>query len=800
MSVANEHAENERQQFAVTQSVPCAQPCIHDVRTDSGDMSRLSIHRLTSFLRAIFAALQHAIQRDRAYGNGFLFIPVFLAVGSISYFAAPWEPGLLWLLAACLISAAMVLLLSAHQSWRAILVYILVIFVGALAAKVQTWRIDTAMFGSEITTTLTGRVITLEHQSSGRVRLTLEVLATRRPELRHVPKRIRANVRNLAEDVRPGDLVQGVVRLMPPSGPLRPQSYDFAFKSFFDGIGANGFFMSKVSLVKDGTLPTVRQRLGAQIEDWRLRMAQHISETIGGPEGAIAAALITGIRAGIPEEINEALRISGIYHVISISGLHMALVGGTIMLTVRAACALSPSFSMRRPAKKFAAFAALLATGFYLFISGADIAAQRSFIMLAVMLVAVLFDRSALTMRNLAISAIILLLIAPHEVVGPSFQMSFAATAALVAAYGAFRERRAGQVRRAKVRRGPLVEFCKTLIRYAAGLSITSIIAGSATALFTAWHFQQVSPLGLVANLAAMPFVSVIVMPMAVLASLLMPFGLDGLPLQLMGLGITAMNSVAFWTAERSAYDSTGAISLASVLVLTAALALLTMSSSAVRWLCVPMLVVGSVFLLSQDLPDVLISEDGRLVAVRQLDGRLAVNRARPQSFVLDNWQRAVSSTAVLRPRADATLPASNDGFTCNEGLCIARAADQIVAHAQDDRIAASACAFAHVLIVDDATAVNPCADSVVVITKRDLARRGSAEIRFRQTAAWPHLPERSGKTGIELRYSISEPYRVWHAHRQFSREARGLAPWRRSSRASLPSDPIIPSDMASLN
>src|SRR5690606_22846029 len=139
---------------------------------------------------------------------------------------------------------------------------------------------------------------------------------------------------------------------------------------------------------------------------------------------------------------NEALRISGIYHVISISGLHMALVGGTIMLTVRAACALSPSFSMRRPAKKFAAFAALLATGFYLFISGADIAAQRSFIMLAVMLVAVLFDRSALTMRNLAISALIVLAIAPHEVLGPSFQMSFAATAALIAGYAWYAERR----------------------------------------------------------------------------------------------------------------------------------------------------------------------------------------------------------------------------------------------------------------------------------------------------------------------------------------------------------------------
>src|SRR5690606_21310491 len=135
-----------------------------------------------------------------------------------------------------------------------------------------------------------------------------------------------------------------------------------------------------------------------------------IETSIGGAEGAIAAALITGVRAGIPEEINEALRVTGLYHVISISGLHMALVAGTLMVALRCGFALAPSFSMRRPIKKYAAGAALLATTFYLLLSGGDVAAQRSFIMLAVMLLAVMADRAALTMRNLAISAIIILL------------------------------------------------------------------------------------------------------------------------------------------------------------------------------------------------------------------------------------------------------------------------------------------------------------------------------------------------------------------------------------------------------
>ena len=789
MSVTGEHPADERQQFGAVSSVPSDKRVASQPRKFRSLVWRRS-RSVAASVRWIVESLQRAVESDRAYGNGFLFIPVFLAVGALCYFAAPEEPRFISLLAAGSALAVTVMLLSARPFWRAIVFFGLVIVSGALAAKVQTWRVDTAMLGSQITTTLTGRVVTLEHQASGRVRLTLDVLATQRPQLRYVPKRVRASARSVPDDLRPGAIVKGVVRLMPPSGPLRPQSYDFAFKSFFDGIGANGFFMSKVNVAPEELHATLRQRASAWIEDWRLHMAQHISRTIGGPEGAIAAALITGIRAGIPEEINEALRVSGLYHVISISGLHMALVGGTVMLAVRAACALSPSFSMRRPAKKFAALAALSATAFYLFISGADIAAQRSFIMLSVMLVAILFDRSALTMRNLAISAIILLLIAPHEVVGPSFQMSFAATAALVAAYAAWTESRSRQVHRAKVQRGPVVGTMKAALRYTTGLSMTSLIAGAATALFTAWHFQQVSPLGLVANLAAMPFVSVIVMPMAVLASVLMPFGLDGPALQAMGLGIAAMNGVAFWTAERSAFDATGAISLVAVLVLTAALALLTMSSSAVRWFSAPLVLAGMALLISRDLPDVLVSEDGRLVAVRLADGRLAVNRARPQAFTLNNWQRATNATEILRPRAKTPEANDGEGFSCTAELCFARSGDAVVVHAQDQEAAASACANAHILIIDDATAHNPCGSDVVVITKRDLARQGSAEIRFKATSGLLGAAEEADPPFISLEYSIAEPYRVWHAHRRFSRAARGLAPWQRPA---TPTAPVLP-------
>src|SRR5690606_25202564 len=175
-----------------------------------------------------------------------------------------------------------------------------------------------------------------------------------------------ASARAVPDALRPGEIVQGVVRLMPASGPVRPQSYDFAFESYFDGIGGVGFFYRNPERADTSAPPGLADRLRVGVEDWRLRMAGRISQQIGGPEGAIAAALITGVRAGIPEDINQALRIVGLYHVISISGLHMALVGGTVMVALMLGFVLAPTFSAWRTGKKDAAASALAAAAFFL--------------------------------------------------------------------------------------------------------------------------------------------------------------------------------------------------------------------------------------------------------------------------------------------------------------------------------------------------------------------------------------------------------------------------------------------------
>lgn len=324
--------------------------------------------------------------------------------------------------------------------------------------------------------------------------------------------------------------------------------------------------------------------------------------------------------------------------------------------------------------------------------------------------------------------------------------------------------------------------------------------------------------MGLAANLAAMPFVSVLVMPMAVLASLLMPLGLEGPPLYLMGQGIAAMNAIAIWLAERSAFDATGAIPLSAVLALTAALAILTMAGTRLRWTAAPLLVAGTLLLVTRDLPDVLVAEDGMLVGVRLEDGLLAVNRARPRAFTVQNWLRALDVATVLPPRhAGDPLNAARDGpgFACSDTLCVARHGAGVIAHAADAHAAATACGQASVIVIADAAATSPCASGVAVVTMRDLARRGAAEIHLRpdkarassgsaaeavpvriapmqaaivavapvQPTATPvntTLAAHAARLQTSLRFSIAEPYRPWHVYRQFSRAARGLRPWQR--------------------
>ncbi|WP_312796082.1 ComEC/Rec2 family competence protein [Tianweitania sp.] len=716
-------------------------------------------------------------------------LPPLIGGGAVSYFLLPFEPSGVLVATAVLCATLLAFLLRRHHAWHLIGLAVVALLIGVASAKIETERKATPILGSPIATEVTGRVVLVELQESGRTRLTLDVLSTARPTLRYAPDRVRATARQVPDKLLPGEVVRGVVRLMPPSGPVRPGSYDFAFQSYFDGLGAIGFFLRNPVRADSGPEPAWSQSLAQSVERLRMTIADKIRAVIPGASGEIAAALIAGVRAGIPEAVNEDLRITGLAHVLSISGLHMALAAATIMGSMRALFALSPGFSARYPVKKVAAFVALAGTGFYLLLAGDQVAANRSFLMVAVMLAAILFDRAALSMRNLAIAALIILLITPHEVMGPSFQMSFAATAALIAGYAGWKQWRLKSRRHAPpTSRSPMARVLRYLVVLIGGSVATSILAGSATSIFGAYHFQRVSPLTLLANLATMPIIGILMMPPAVLAVALMPLGLEALPLMVMGFGLDLMLGVAHWLAERSPLDAVGIVPASTLTLFTIALVVGCFTTTRLRLLALPFLFAGTLTFAGRQVPDLYISEDARLIAVRTEEGKLAVNRTRPNAFTTQEWQRAASAMTLVKPEnGKGATAAPSDRFLCKDDVCTINNSPGVsIMSLPEGGDLKAHCSDAAVIVIDDATANSrACRGSKqVVLTKRDLAQKGSATIT---------IDPESGKPTVQ--HALARPYRPWHDHRRFSREARGMAPYKRQPRdeATKPSQQTKP-------
>src|SRR4029453_11836749 len=198
----------------------------------------------------------------------------------------------------------------------------------------------------------------------------------------------------------------------------------------------------------------------------------------------------------------------------------MAVAAGIVFFAIRALLALVPALTVGYAIKKWSAAGALLAAAFYLLLSGAEVATQRSFFMTAVVLIAVMVDRRAITFRTLAVAALIVLAIAPEALVHPIFQMSFAATLGLVALV---------QIGIPQLFAAPDNSATARVALWGGHeftmLLLASLIAGLATMPYAAFHFHRITPYGVLANLAAMPVVSALVMPAGLL-------GLVGVPLR----------------------------------------------------------------------------------------------------------------------------------------------------------------------------------------------------------------------------------------------------------------------------
>jgi competence protein ComEC len=496
-------------------------------------------------------------------------------------------------------------------------------------------------------------------------RITLRVERIAGPRLDEKLERIRVSLRKgTAPSV--GSFVELKARLTPPLEPLRPGGYDFARDMYFQRIGASGFALGHIRSAEPPHAPTFALRYAMIIDGMRAAVDKRMHAVLPGDKGSIASALITGTRDAISTQVNDAMYISGLGHVLSISGYHMAVVAGIIFFAIRALFALLPAFANRHPIKKWAALAALVVAAFYLLLSGAEVATQRSFIMIAIVLLGVIVDRQTLTFRSITVAALGVLLLAPEAVVHPSFQMSFAATLALVAGY------QQGLPWMSKGGETPLAaRIALWGGREIVGLTLVSLLAGTATIPYTAYHFHRISPYGVIANLVAMPVVSAWVMPWGILGLLAMPLGLDGPCWWLMGLGIDWMTAVALWvTTIPGALGRMAAFGTGPLLLCTAGLVVLCLLKTPLRFAGSLLIGCAVVLMIRAPQPDVLIAADGTAAAIRGRDGRFAMVHSGGDVFALREW---LAADGDARAPKDTTLA---DGINCDEAGCIGKLKD----------------------------------------------------------------------------------------------------------------------------
>src|SRR6266851_4750215 len=558
---------------------------------------------LRDFARRAAQRVREWATAEVAPGRLVPWLAIAFGCGTIIYFAVEQEPAP-WAAALLLAATVAVAILCRHRPFALpATVGIAAVAAGFATATIKREIIAHPVLAAPVwNAELAGFVeVREERERSDRIVVRLERIDSAR--LNERLERVRVSVRKGTAPAV-GSFVEFKARLSPPLEPLRPGGYDFARDMYFQRIGASGFVLGRIRTAEPPRPGTLWLRYAAAIDGLREAIDKRIRAVLPGDTGAIASALITGKRDAITTPVNDAMYVSGLAHVLSISGYHMAVVAGIMFFVLRALFALMPAFASRHPIKKWAAFAALLAAAFYLLLSGAEVATQRSFIMIAIVLIGVMVDRPTLTFRTITVAAFGVLILAPEAVVHPSFQMSFAATLALIAGYqhGLPWMSRGGDT--------PLAaRIALAGGREVVGLLVCSLLAGTATIPFIAYHVHRVSPYGVVANLLAMPVVSAWVMPWGILGVLAMPFGLDGPCWRLMGPGIEWMNAIALWvTGFPGALGRLAAFGTGPLLLCSLGLVVLCLLRTPLRLIGALLIGAAVVLMLRSPQPGALVA------------------------------------------------------------------------------------------------------------------------------------------------------------------------------------------------
>ena len=589
--------------------------------------------------------LERWLEAER--GQLVLWIPVMLGAGITAWFALPdagrWIAVMLGGLG---IAAAGLALGCGGRAARCMAAVGMLVAIGCALIWWRAERVAAPVLARPAIVAFQGKVERVEQlpaREMVRVRIAPEAGAG-------LPPTVRVNLET--KDV-PAGLTRGAVvklraRLMPPAPPAVPGAYDFERVAWFDRLGASGRGFAPVEIVTPGQAKS----------GLRERLTGHVQSRVEGSAGGIAAALVTGDRGAISEEDGEALRRSGLAHLLSVSGLHVTAVVGATMLLVLRLLALSPALALRWPLPVVAAGAAGVAAVGYTLLTGAEVPTVRSCIAALMVLAAMMLGREAITLRLVAFGALVVLLLWPEALIGPSFQMSFAAVTAIVALHESKRVRSWFERREE--------DWGRRLARGVGSLLLTGLVVEIALTPIALFHFHKSGVYGALANIVAIPLTTFIIMPLEAAA----------LVFDLVGLG-----APFWWLTERAlwlllglahaAANAPGALAMlpgmpGGAYALMAAGGLwFALWKTRARLAGVVPAAAGAAWALATPMPDLLVTGDGRHLALRMPGGEIAILRDRAGDYVRDMMAE--------NGGVDAELPAlaEQQGARCSPDLCL---------------------------------------------------------------------------------------------------------------------------------
>ena len=602
----------------------------------------------------------------RQYGMYLPFAAVGFGVGIGAFFSQPILPSIEMVGMAASVAVGFMGACVRFPSARApIWAFLIAPILGFCAAWVRVVLVAAPVLGWPYYGYVEGDIVTIDKSASNKPRVLLENLIMSPISSARTPRYIRIFFHGDGVDnLIPGRRIGARAYVTPPSGPAEPYGFDFRRYLWFYAIGGVGYSRDPP------------QDLGPAVDQFHLSqlrsvLAHRIGAHLDQPARGLAVAMFLGDLSHLDPKVVDDLRATNLAHLLAISGLHMGLLCGLVFACLRVAFILCAGIAKAGVYKKYAAVIVCFVGGFYWALSGGSIATTRAFIMALIVFGAVILDRRALTLRAVAVAAFIILTIWPESLTSPGFQMSFAATIALVVCYRGYAAYGVG--------RG-LPKGLKWLV----GVAFSSLIAGAATSPFSAAHFNHLSSYGILANLASVPVVGALSMPAGVLMFLLMPFGVEGIPAQIVQ---HSLDWVAFVAANIAVWPGSGFnVVMPSPMVLpllSFGLIWLILWQGILRWMGGGAVLVAISLWMGSGRPAVLIEENACLVGVMTDQGR-AISRAHGAGFVARIWLENDADDAT-QELSHARAPSDPWRMPLGRGSIIhARRADGVTCAAQD--------------------------------------------------------------------------------------------------------------------